>query len=361
MNLKSKALMGAIFAVMAIGSFKIHATDPPKVDYSSRVESPPTIEEKNRGLEQVAGKRKHYQDSVMAGGNIGAGGSESLDMNPCKMDPTQPGCKSYCSSNPTALGCFEPPLCVAPSPTTAATSRIVKAKERTVPCGYGQLGTRTEAQGQAEAGTITTTYSCPSKWGPFASSSSTKWSGSYTASGEWKEVSNNCTAAPMCQPPAPQNVGISRPASAETRQVNSCPAGYTGTVTESRNRVENGTRTTSYSCPDPYGAPKSSTSDRWLGTYTPTGNWSQVSSSCVVSNPKTGTWILDESNWGYSDGQVAYDEWSWYEAGTNNQGRGGGIPPIYNNPCAVGSTMTYRRNDGWPGGDSGFDIFICVK
>lgn len=69
-----------------------------------------------------------------------------------------------------------------------------------------------------------------------------------------------------------------------------CPAGQAGQHWQQRNRVENGTRTTSWACPAATGSPVSSTSESWSGTYTASSSWVTTSNTCFSS--KSYAWKL---------------------------------------------------------------------
>ncbi|EPG2130785.1 MULTISPECIES: hypothetical protein [Stenotrophomonas] len=73
---------------------------------------------------------------------------------------------------------------------------------------------------------------------------------------------------------------MTRAAPAESQNVG-CPAGHAGQHWQQRNRVENGTRTTSWSCPAATGSPVSSTSESWSGTYTASSGWVTTSNTCT--------------------------------------------------------------------------------
>ena len=111
----------------------------------------------------------------------------------------------------------------------------------------------------------------------------------------YKEGRQSCWAppAPSCTPPSPTSVAITRAVANENQTV-ACPAGQTGSITQTRTRTENGTRRTTWTCP----GPTSSTSDTWLGTYN-YGGWTNVSSSCVVATPSasfSGGWVTTYGN-----------------------------------------------------------------
>ena len=96
----------------------------------------------------------------------------------------------------------------------------------------------------------------------------------------YKEGRQSCWAppGPSCTPPGPTSAAITRSVANENQTV-ACPAGQTGSITQTRTRTENGTRTTSWTCP----GPTSSTTDTWLGTYN-YGGWTTTSNTCVTQN-----------------------------------------------------------------------------
>lgn len=150
--------------------------------------------------------------------------------------------------------------CVAPAPTTALRT--------STPCPSGQSGVITESQ--------TTSWTCPSATGSPVSSTSA-----------WTVVSNTCAAT--CTAPAPTAEAITRAAAPESQNVG-CPYPQVGEHWQQRSRVENGTRTTSWTCP----GPTPSTNDTWLGTYN-YGAWTDVSNTCTSTWPyATGAaWIVE--------------------------------------------------------------------
>lgn len=76
---------------------------------------------------------------------------------------------------------------------------------------------------------------------------------------------------------------------------------------------------------------------------------------------KTGRWKMEDSNWGYTEGGgSSYENWDWWDASSKTGGSGSGMPPIYDPPCAVGSSMRYERRDGWTGGDQGYETYSCI-
>ncbi|HHA2464319.1 TPA: type 4 pilus major pilin [Stenotrophomonas maltophilia] len=160
-----------------------------------------------------------------------------------------------------------------PTPTVLPPSTPPGLKVCTVPptqtqnvnCPAGQIGTVTQQR----------LGYCGEVGGPYEA-----WAtGIY---GPWTTVNSTC--APACVAPSPTSVAISRVAPAESQNVG-CPAGQTGEHWQQRNRVENGTRTTSWTCPALTGSPVSSTSESWSGTYTATSGWVTTSNTCATPAP----------------------------------------------------------------------------
>ena len=175
--------------------------------------------------------------------------------------------------------------CTPPATTNTAITRAVANENQTLACPAGQTGSITQTRTRTESGTRRTTWTCP---GP-TSSTSDIWSGSYTY-GAWTTTSNTCVAA--CTPPAATNTAITR-AVANENQTLACPAGQTGSITQTRTRTENGTRRTTWTCP----GPTSSYVDTWLGTYN-YGGWTQTSNTCTICNNTSGI----EYNYDYDTG-----------------------------------------------------------
>lgn len=143
-----------------------------------------------------------------------------------------------------------PPPVSPPGSMCAPRTDSLGPQSRRVSCPAGQLGDIHQQRTGSQA------FTCPEAWGaPVAGPE--VW-------GSWAETSRTC--APACSAPAPSSVAISRAAPAQTR--NTCPAGYTGSTPQIRTGTEAGTRTTSWTCPAPTGAPTSTTADTWSGSYT---------------------------------------------------------------------------------------------
>lgn len=143
-----------------------------------------------------------------------------------------------------------PPPVSPPGSMCAPRTDNLGPQSRRVSCPAGQLGDVHQQRTGSQA------FTCPEAWGaPVAGPE--VW-------GSWAETSRTC--APACSAPAPSSVAISRAAPAQTR--NTCPAGYTGSTPQIRTGTEAGTRTTSWACPAPTGAPTSTTADTWSGSYT---------------------------------------------------------------------------------------------
>lgn len=90
-----------------------------------------------------------------------------------------------------------------------------------------------------------------------------------------------------CVAPAATNESIGRAGASESRD-GTCPSGQKGQLKETRSVSENGTRTTTWSCPSPTGSPVSSVDEKWSGTYT-YGAWTTSSSTCKAGGPPAGT------------------------------------------------------------------------
>lgn len=164
------------------------------------------------------------------------------------------------------------PVCSAPLPLSESAAQT----------GFCPSGTITisGATSFPQTRTRTTTYSCPD---PFASP--------IALTGPWSAwlpaAASIC--APACTPAPPISVAITRAAPAESQNVG-CPAGQAGQHWQQRNRVENGTRTTSWSCPAATGSPVSSTSESWSGTYTASSGWVTTSNTCTPPAPPARTY-----------------------------------------------------------------------
>lgn len=161
----------------------------------------------------------------------------------------------------------EPTATVLPpsTPTVLPVCTVPPTQSQNVNCPAGQIGTVTQ---QREG------Y-CGEVGGPYEA-----WAtGTY---GPWTTVSSTC--APACVAPSPTSVAISRDAPAERQNVG-CPAGQVGEHWQQRSRVENGTRTTSWTCPALTGSPVSSTSESWSGTYSAPSGWVTTSNTCATPAP----------------------------------------------------------------------------
>ncbi len=158
------------------------------------------------------------------------------------------------------------------TPTVLPVCTVPPTQAQNVNCPAGQVGTVTQQR----------VGYCGAVGGPYEA-----WAtGVY---GPWTNVSSSC--APACVAPSSTSVSITRSAPAEGQNVG-CPAGQVGEHWQQRSRVENGTRTTSWTCPAATGSPMSSTVDTWSGSYTPTSGWTTVSNTCTTpapSGPPAGT------------------------------------------------------------------------
>ena len=127
-------------------------------------------------------------------------------------------------------------------------------------------------------------YSCPAPTGPaVANAPVDTWLGTFNATSSWTDTVNTC--AGNCVAPPTSSTPITRAAPPATQTL-TCPAGQTGTWTQARTRTENGTRTTTYTCPAPTGAYTTNpATDSWLGTYNVTGSWVDTTNTCAPSTP----------------------------------------------------------------------------
>lgn len=154
------------------------------------------------------------------------------------------------------------PQCTPPASTTEV---------RNQPCPSGQVGTIVENR--------TTSWTCPSTTGSPVS----------TTSG-WVVVSNTCASTCVVPTPATQTNTENRVAT----QTVPCPAGQTGTHTQTRNETRTQTRTAS--CPSSTG-PVSWTAWSAWSAWTATSSWVTSSNTCKVSDPAV---ITSESFSGYA-------------------------------------------------------------
>ncbi len=146
-------------------------------------------------------------------------------------------------------------------------------------CPTGQVGSITWKYQQTRSRSMS--YNCPTGTTALPAATPGAWS-SWSNTGATQGVVNTCT--PACAAPATTAEAITRAASVETQNVG-CPAPQTGEHWQQRSRVENGTRTTSWTCPAPTGSPTSSTVDTWSGTYTATSGWATTSNTCTTPAP----------------------------------------------------------------------------
>ncbi|RRU72114.1 type IV pilus biogenesis protein PilM [Stenotrophomonas maltophilia] len=254
--------------------------------------------------------------------------------------------------------------CVAcPSPSTGSEVQWISASQS---CPAGYLGQVTFEKQQVRSRSIT--YNCPSGTQSVPGPTYGAWSG-WADTGSTRNTVNSCQ--PACNAPGPSATAITRWAPDEAREVNSCPAGQVGTVTQVRSRVENGTRTTTWHCPAATGSPVSSTSDSWHGTYSATSGWSDVGNSCKVDNPPIiGQWEYQDGSWGYGAGpSYDYNEWNTAAQGSGWCGNGGQRPPQGNQSCHTqpnlsgtctpGDWFAHYMNEGFGGGVEGSEQWVC--
>lgn len=158
------------------------------------------------------------------------------------------------------------PTVLPPStPTVLPVCTVPPTQTQNVNCPAGQIGAVTQQR----------VGYCGEVGGPYEA-----WA--TAAYGPWATVSSTC--APACVAPSPTSVAISRDVPAERQNVG-CPAGQVGEHWQQRNRVENGTRTTSWTCPALTGSPVSSTSESWSDTFTATSGWVTTSNTCATPAP----------------------------------------------------------------------------
>lgn len=119
--------------------------------------------------------------------------------------------------------------------------------------------------------------SCPSPTGSYV------W-GNWVDTGDRRNYVACPPVTPACVAPAATAEAITRAAAPENQNVG-CPAPQVGEHWQQRSRVENGTRTTSWTCPVPTGSPTSSTVNTWSGTYTATSGWATTSNTCATPAP----------------------------------------------------------------------------
>ncbi|MEA0759653.1 type 4 pilus major pilin [Xanthomonas campestris] len=174
--------------------------------------------------------------------------------------PTTPPAPATPTNPPPTPGVLPPNN---PPPLTRCT--VPPTQTQNVNCPAGQIGTVTQQR----------VGYCGEVGGPYEA-----WA---TASyGPWSTVNSTC--APACVAPSPTSVAIARDVPAESQNVG-CPAGQVGEHWQQRTRVENGTRTTSWTCLAATGSPVSSTSESWSGTYTATSGWVTTSNTCATPAP----------------------------------------------------------------------------
>jgi len=155
-------------------------------------------------------------------------------------------------------------------PASTTETRWVSTTRGTCPAGQSGVITREAKQ------TRTKSYSCPAGTTSLPAPSYTAW----TNTGETREVSNTCAAT--CAAPAPTSAATTRALANENGSINDCSAGAWGSHTRTRTVSENGTLTTSWTCP----GPTSSTSTAWLGTFS-FGSWVTTGGSCTACPAST--------------------------------------------------------------------------
>lgn len=239
--------------------------------------------------------------------------------------PTLTGSANYiCNSGLLALSgtptCDSAPTCVVPSPSTQTQSlscaagqygTITQARTASCPsptgsvswsswtttsntctacpassiekrwvsttngtCPVGQIGSTTREKEQKR----TKSYSCPSGTTSLPAPTFSAW----TDTGALREIANTC--ADSCLAPASTSSATTRAASSLTGSAADCPSGQFGSHTWSQSRTENGTITTSWTCP----GPTSSTSTAWLGTFN-LGTKTTTGGSCTACPAPTSS------------------------------------------------------------------------
>lgn len=226
-----------------------------------------------------------------------------------------------------------PPPCTLPSPSTE-TQTETRTGYQTIGCPAGYTGWKD--QSRPEQRSRSRTAYCPAATGPYAWgawSAYTAWS----ATGGWTTYNDTCT--PSCSAPGPSSSAVTRAVANENRTV-ACPAGQTGSIGETRTRSENGTQTTSWTCP----GPTSSTSTTWHGTYN-YGAWTTTSNTCVAAGPVSAGCWMDGMGWSYvsswnASSCVYSDECQWvidttgsYYANANDPSFWTAIPAMARSQC----------------------------
>lgn len=160
--------------------------------------------------------------------------------------------------------------------------------------------------------------------------------------------SQTCTVPPApCVLPSPATQTVATESRTASQTISGCPAGYTGTITQTR--PEQRTQTHTAYCPAPAGAYAWGAPSAW-SAWTPTGGWTTVSSSCALicvppastSESITRTVADETQNVGCPAGQTG-EQWqqrSRIETGTRTT--------TWTCPSTTGSP-TSSTTDTWSG------------
>jgi hypothetical protein len=159
-----------------------------------------------------------------------------------------------------------------PCPAPAVDSATEQNQPRGQACPVGQSGSWTWEEDRTRTRTVS--YNCPAGTAVLPPATFGGWS-AYVWSGLRENEVNTC--APTCVAPAPSGAPTTRALANENQTLAACPAGQYGQVSQTRTVSENGTITTSWTCP----GPTSSASTAWLGTFN-YGSWSDTSNTCTA-------------------------------------------------------------------------------
>lgn len=244
--------------------------------------------------------------------------------------------------------------CVVPSP-----SSVNENQNQTGTCPTGQLlvsGASTFQQTRNR----TNTASCPDPWG------TPVWTNG--AWGAWTPQPS-AVCAPACVAPAPSSNAQTQ-AGPSQNQTLGCPAGYNGSIAQSRTVTQIRIANTTHACPAPTGSYTSSTSyGAWSNSSY--GAWQTISNNCVPDAPPTTyAWVMRDHVYGPGMGcNLGADQDSaeqMVKAGIllgygNRPYRSYEVNPA--NQCTAandGETINvYRGCGGWQAGLEGYSGFRC--
>jgi len=185
--------------------------------------------------------------------------------------PSPTGSVSWTSWSTTSNTCTS-------CPASSVEKQWVSTTNGTCPAGQSGAITREKEQQRTKS------YSCPAGTTSLPAASFSAW----VDTGAVRDVSSTCTTT--CTAPSASSSATTRAASSLSGTDADCPAGQWGSHTWAQSRTENGTVTTSWTCP----GPTSSTSTSWLGTFnvgakTVTGG---SCSTCPAPTSSTATqWV----------------------------------------------------------------------